>query len=233
MALAVVVTETFSATKVILTDATGDYDATNLGGYGSPNAAFGDYAHFALIRKKNVNNVDDEVLTLDSYDPLTATEFSADRAVDGWYEGKKFNVDLWNTGTNYTGGTAETGSVVHYAGIPYFATQDNNAARPDLNPSIWTVIDWEGGELADIEENENVLVTTINHTTAYNADVYWSKQIANNSQKGICGIAEDDRQKDRFDKIYFHIQCVLVGDQLGSHIQAQWNVLTLLTLGAK
>ena len=230
MALVVTVTETFSATKVILTDTTGDYVAvTNPTGYGNTASnEFVDFGHYAIIRKKNVNSVADAVLTLDSYNPVTATEFTADRAVDGWYEGKKLTIPIWLVGTAYTSGTAATASIVDYLGTPYRSIQSGTGHLPS-DAAWWTAVT----DLTTIEANPTITVTTINRVTPYNADVYWSKVIAANSQKGLCGLCEDDRQKERLDKIYLHIQCVLVADQLGSDTAGEWNSLTLQTLGAK
>jgi hypothetical protein len=231
MAVVVTVTETFSATKVILTDTTGAYVAvTNPNGYGTPNAEFTDYGHYAIIRKKNVNSVADEVLTLDAYNPITDTEFTADRAVDGWYESKKLNIPIWLVGTSYTAGTLTTGSVVDRNGVPYYCIQ-SGAGHDPATPSsaYWTAV----SDLTTIEDNSTITVTTKNRVTPYNADVYWSKAMAANSQKGLCGLAQDDRQKSRLDLIYFHIQCVLVADQLGSNTAGEWNSLTLQTMGAR
>jgi len=230
MALSVTVTETFSATKVILTDTTGDYVAvTNPNGYGTPNAEFTDFGHYAIIRKKNVNSVADEVLALDSYDPLTATEFTADRAVDGHFEAKKLNIPIWLVGTSYVAGSLATGNVVDYNGTPYYSIQSGAGHIPSSSPTYWTAV----ADLTTIESNPTITVTTKGRVTEYNADVYWSKQIANNSQRGLCGIPVDDRQKSRLDTIYLHLQMVLVADQLGSYQDGEWNVLALRSLGAK
>ena len=84
MALVPVATMTFAASTLSVNDATGSYDVTtNPTGYGSPNAAYSDYAHYAIIRKKNVNGVADSLLVLTSYDETVATSFSAPRTVDG------------------------------------------------------------------------------------------------------------------------------------------------------
>jgi hypothetical protein len=237
MALVVTVTETFSATKVILTDNTGAYNVTsNPTGYGSPNAAFADYGHYAIIRKKNVNSVADQILTLDSYDPTTVTAFTATRSVDGWCEGKKLNIPIWVGGTSYTAGSLSVGSIVSRSGIPYYCIQSHSTPSKDpaTQSAYWTVIpNWTTSGLADIEANPSITVTTIGRVTAYNADVYWSAAMAANSQRGLNGFAQDDRQKSRYDLIYYHIQCVLVADQLGNNTSGEWNALTLQTLGAK
>ncbi len=95
---------------------------------------------------------------------------------------------------------------------------------------IWTNVTTD---LTQVESNPTLIATVEGRVTGYNADVYWSKQIAANSQKGLCGICSDSRQKDRLDKIYFHIQALLVADQLGSNESGEWNALALQTLGAK
>jgi len=234
MALVVTVTETFSATQVILTDTTGAYVAvTNATGYGTPNAAFADFGHYAIIRKKNVNSIADSVLTLDSYDPTTETEFTATRSVDGWYEAKKLTIPIWVVGTAYTAGTLATGHVVSYLGIPYYSIQSGTGHTP-TDAAWWTPVpSWTTTGLTAIEDNPTITVTTIGRITAYNADVYWSAAMAANSQRGLCGFAQDDRQKSRYDLIYYHIQCVLVADQLGSNTAGEWNVLTLQGMGAR
>lgn len=219
----------FSATQVTLVNDTGDYSVSNPGGYGAPNAEFTDYKHYGLIRKKNVNNVDDEVLSLDSSDPDTAVEFSATRSEDGWYEGKTLDILPWSSLTSYTGGTAETGSVVSYLGVVYYCILSNSNSAPNVNPTKWTAVT----DYTTIEDNVSVAVTTVGRVTAYDADKYWSGKIALNSQSGLCGLDPDDRQTARLNKIYFHIQAVLVADQLGENTSGAWNVITLRTLGAK
>lgn len=232
MALTVVADLTFSADKVILTDNTGDYNVTtNPTGYGTPNAAFADYAHYAIIRKKNVNSVADEVLTLDAYNPITDTVFEADRETDGWYEGVKLNIPIWDAGDTYTGGSLTTGGVVYYSGSVYYCVTTTSAGEsPGTHPAKWTAV----SDLTTIEDNPTIVVTIDGRTTAYDADVYWSQQIATLSQQGQCGVPfEDNKLKDRLDKIYRYIQNVLVADQLGNNTDGEWCVLQLRALGAK
>ncbi len=230
MALTVVATLTFSADAVILTDTTGAYDvSSNPTGYGTPNAEFTDFAHYAIIRKKNVNDVDDETLTMDTYNPISDTVFQADREVDGWYEGKKFNVTIWDAGDTYTGGTIDTGSVVYFSGVLYYCNTTTSAGESPLtHPAKWTAV----SDITGVEDNSTVTVTTIGRVTAYNADVYWSRQIAANSQRGLCGVCEDDKLKVRLDTIYRYVQNVLVADQFGDNTNGEWNVLRLIALGA-
>ncbi len=222
MALTVKAELSFSKTQVILTDTTGNYDATtNPGGYGAPNALFTDYAHYAIIRKKNVNSVADVVMALDAYDEEVATEFKATRTLDGWYEGKKLNILKWTAGTYPLDTVRWYNQVVYKANI---STSQTPGAGAD-----WTVV----SDLTTIESNSTVTVTIDGRVTVYNADLYWSKQMAANSQKGLCGVCEDDRKKKRLDDILFHIQCALVGDQTGNNSNGEWNVLALIQLGAK
>lgn len=228
MALTVTDDLTFSSTKVILTDTTGAYDAgDNTGGYGTPNAAFADYAHYAIIRKKNVNDVADEVLTLDAYNPITDTEFTADRETDGWYEGNKLNIPIWVSATSYTAGTAATGSVVYYSGVVYYCINNNSDVA--FTPANWTAI----SDLTDIEDNPTIIATPVGRVTAYDADVYWSQQMANLSQQGETWIQTDNKLKARLDLIYQQIQVVLVADQLGNNTDGEWAVLRLRAMGAK
>ena len=220
MALSLSSALTFSATQVILTNNTGDYSVSNTGGYGSPNLAFADLAHFAIIRKKNVNGVADEILAINSYDELTAVEFTFTRLIDGYYEGTLIDILIW------TAGTYAADRVVYYNGVIYQANT-STTGTPGVSA------DWDVAALADVEESDDVYTAVDGRTTPYNADVYWSKQIAQNSQRGRCGICEDDRQKERLDKIEFHINCVLVADQQGNNQDAAWNVLALIELGAE
>lgn len=221
MGLSVAITVTFSGTQVIITDTTGNYDLTNNpGGYGSPNPAFSDFAHYVILRKKNVNLVADVVLTLDAYNPLSSTVFTYERTLDGWYEATKLNISKW------TAGSYVSGDVRYYNGSIYQANT-STSATPGAD-STWTVIT----DLTLIENNPTLIATLLGRSTAYNADTYWSKQIALLSQKGKCGICEDDKQKNRLDKIYFHIQAELVADQFGDNESAEWNVQALILLGA-
>lgn len=230
MALTVTDSMSFSEDSVILTDTTGDYDAVdNPGGYGTPNAAFADYAHYAIIRKKNVNNVADEVLTLNSYNPITDTEFSAARDRDGWYEGVKLNIPIWDTGFVATGGTAATGSVVYHSGVVYYCNTSNTNESPTASPAKWTSV----SDLTTIEDNPTLIATIVDRVTAYDADVYWSGQIAELSQQGLTWQEPDNKLRARLQLIYEQIQVVLVADQLGNNTDGEWAVLRLRNLGAK
>lgn len=221
MALELSATLTFSSTLVTLTNDTGDYNvSTNPTGYGTPNPAFAALAHYAIIRKKNVNDVADAVQSLTAYDEETAESFTCSRAIDGWYEGTLIDILIW------TAGTYASGYVVYYNGVIY-QSSTSTTGTPGVSGD-WTVIT----DLEDIEDAATVYTYAIGRTTAYDADTYWSKQIAQNSQRGLCGICDDDRQKSRLDKIEFHLSVVLAADQQGDQTEAQWNVLTLIDLGA-
>ena len=221
MALTVVIELAFSADEIQLNDITGAYNVTsNPTGYGAPNDAFADFAHYAIIRKKNVNSVADEDLTIETYNELSATEFVAPRAVDGWYEGIKFNIPIWSAGAYLLD------DVIYHNGSIYQANA-GTSGTPGVSG------DWdEVTDLTTLEDNTSITVTVEGRVTAYNADVYWSQQIASLSQQGMCGICEDDRLKARLDKIYRHIQSVLVADQLGNNTDGEWNALALINLGA-
>jgi hypothetical protein len=221
MALVIDVALTFSKTQVIFTDVTGAYNAsTNPTGYGAPNDAFTDFAHYAIIRKKNVNSVSDEVLALDAYSPVTDTVFTTDREIDGWYEGTKLTIRIWTAAT-YPAGTIRSHNGVIYEANTSTSQTPGAGAQWDVN-----------SDLEDIETNSTVTVTRDGRVTAFNADLYWSKQIAANSMEGKCGICKDDRQKERLDRIYTHIQAVLVADGKGNNQDGEWNVLSLIQLGA-
>jgi hypothetical protein len=222
MALIVVPVFQFSLTTITMVDMTGAYNVTtNPTGYGSPNPAFTDYAHYAIIRKKNVNSVADSALTLSSYNPITDVNYSAPRAVDGWYQGTKLNILIW------TAGTYASGTVRYYSGVIYQANT-STSSTPGAD-GTWTVVT----DLTTIEANASVVATVINRDTAYNADVYWSSQIAELTKQGNLAIEDDDRDKNRLDTIYRTIQQVLVADQRGNNTAGEWCVLRLQLLGAK
>jgi len=110
-----------------MTNVTGDYHAVdNPTGYGTPNAAFAEYAHYAIIRKKNVNEVADEDLVVEAYDETTETEFVAPRTVDGWYQGVELSIPVW------TAGTYASGTVKYYNGVIYQANTSTSSAIPEL-----------------------------------------------------------------------------------------------------
>lgn len=221
MALEISVALSFSRTAVTFTDGTGDYDAgDNPGGYGAPNDEFSDFAHYAIIRKKNVNDVDDEILELDAYNPLTATEFTTERAVDGWYEGTKLNIRIWSAGIY------NVDTVRYHSGVIYKA--NTLTSQTPGAGAQWDVVT----DLTTIESNNSVTVTRDGRVTPYNADLYWGKQIAANSKQGKCGICQDDRQKERLDRILRHIHAVNVADAYGFNQDGEWNVLALIQLGA-
>ena len=220
MALVPVVTMTFAASTLSLNDATGNYDAsTNPTGYGAPNALFTDYAHYAIIRKKNVNGISDQVLVLTSYDPLVALTFSGPRVVDGWYEGKKLNILKW------TAGTYASGVVRYHNGVIYKANTSTSQQPPHAN---WDIV----SDLTTLEANASVIVTTIGRVTPYNADVYWSKKEALYAQQGRNGLTLEDKAQTRQQNIYRKIQQVLVADQLGLDTDGEWIVLDLIEMGA-
>lgn len=221
MSLVVVITETFSSTQVIVTDATGDYNVlTNPGGYGAPNAAFNSYAHYVILRKKNVNSVADVVLTLDSYNPLSSVTFTYPRTLDGWYEASKLNIPIWSAGS-YVSGT-----VKYYSGTVY-KSNTTTSSTPGAD-GTWVAVT----DLTTIEGNSTIITTIIGRSTAFNADTYWSKQIAANSQKGYCATPVDDKQRDRLQRIEDLIQAELVADQFGDNESAEWQVQGLILLGA-
>lgn len=222
MALAVVITVTFSRTQVIITDTTGAYNvSTNPGGYGSPNGAFSDYTHHAILRKKNVNSVPDSVMSLDSYNPVSATSFTATRSVDGWYEATKLTITIW------TAGTYASGIVKSYGGIVYIA---NTSTTGTPGVSIdWTVVT----DLTTIEDNTSLIATVKGRVTEYNADAYWSQQMGLLARKGQYGVGVDDRNRKRLDDIELQVNVVLVADQYGYNEEGEQAVQHLIIMGAK
>lgn len=220
MALVVALELIFSADEVRMQDSTGAYHAVNNPtGYGAPNAEFTDYAHYALLRKKNVNNVADQLLTVEPYNQITDTEFIAPRLVDGWFEGCKLNIPIW------TAGTYSANTVKYYNGVIYKANTSTSQTPPHAD---WDVIT----DLEDIEGNSSIITTYEGRVTPFDADVYWSNQIAEISQAGRCGVCSDEKTKKRLDDIYRTIQCVIVADQLGNNSDGEWNVLRLIEMGA-
>lgn len=222
MALILAGTLTFSASKVICTDTTGAYNvATNPTGYGAPNPLFTDFAHYTIIRKKNVNSIADAVLVLDAYNPITDTVFQTNRATDGWYEANMLKITKW------TAGTYPATTVRYYNGVVYKAAS-STSSTPGTD-GTWASV----GDLTTIEDNASISSLQIGRVTAYDADVYWSKQKALSSQRGKCGECDDDKLKKRLDDIYRTIQCVLVADQFGNNTDGEFNVLRLIAMGAK
>lgn len=223
MALAVVIDFQFSAAQAILVESTGNYNVTtNPGGYGAPNPAYADYAHYAIIRKKNVNMVADSVLVIDAYNPLSALQFAATRTVDGWYEGVKLNILVW------TAGAYPLGTVRYRAGVIY---QVINVAGTSAQPPS---ADWAAvTDLTTIETNASLLATTKERDTAFTADAYWSQLMADLTQQGNLAIPDDDRDKKRMDDIERTIKQVLAADQLGNNTAGEWCVLRLQRMGAK
>lgn len=220
MALVVTASMSFSATKVVITDTTGTYDAlTNPTGYGTPNAEFDDFARYAIIRKKGVNSTPDEVLTLDAHNPLTATYIQADRSVDGWFEADLMCILIW------TAGTYPAGTVRYHNGVVYEANTSTSATPPT---SAWNVI----ADLTDLEDNSTIVETIVGRVTPYDADTYWSQQIAGQAQQGTLWNV-DDRVSSRLDRIYSLVQQVLSADQLGNNTQGELIVLRLQIMGAK
>lgn len=222
MALDVSVDQVFGRQSLTFRDITGAYNASsNPGGYGAPNALFTDYAHYAIIRKKNINGVDDVVMAIDTYNPISATEFTITRDKDGWYECKKLNITIWSAGT-YPSGT------VRYHNTVVYKANTSTSQTPGAGAE-WDVV----SDLTTIEANNTVLVTTDGRTTAYDADVYWSKKIAQTTQMAMHNQDPDDRLKLRYDDIRRKVQQVLVADQQGNNTAGEWVVLALRALGAK
>lgn len=224
MALALKTEFLISPDTISLKNITGTYDAlSNPGGYGTPNEAFDDFAHYAILTKKNVNNVADVVLAINAYDPLSALQFTAPRTVDGWFEGVLLDVRFWDDAEANT-----VGQIRHVDGNNYIAIQDGTNHPPASSPSYWEAI-----ALADMVDNDSVEVLKSDTISIFNADVYWSKKMAGFSKQGKCGVCEDDREKRRMDDIEFHISAANVACGMGNYVDGEWNVLSLLKLGAK
>lgn len=223
MALAVLIDFQFSATAALLVESTGNYNVTtNPGGYGAPNPAYADYAHYAIIRKKNVNMIADSVMAVNAYNPISATQWQATRSVDGWYEGVKLNILIW------TAGTYPLDTVRYRSGVIYKVT--NVAGTSNQPPHAdWTVV----SDLTSIETNASLVATTKERVTAFTADAVWSQLIADLTQQGNLAIPDDERDKKRLDDIERTIKQVLAADQLGNNAAGEWCVLRLQRLGAK
>ena len=224
MALELKISFVEGKTVLIAKNVTGDYDAAdNPGGYGSPNEAFDDFAHYMIIRKKNVNNVNDVVLDVVATDPLEATEFQINRAVDGWYSATALDIKIWADDQSI-----EIGDVRYYGGLIYEALTNNLDSQPNVNPS-----DWVARTILEVESNTDVISATSDTVVYYNADVYYSKHIADNSIKGKCGVCEDERKKIQYEQIEFHLNAAAVANCQKNYADGEWNVLALIKLSAK
>jgi len=221
MALIPVITVTFSNTEVIVTDVTGDYNvSTNPGGYGAPNPAFNTLAHYVVLKKKGVGDTQDATLVLDTYNPLVSTSFTYQRTIDGWYEATKLTIPIWSAGSY------ANGIVKYYNGTVYKANQ-TTSSTPGAD-ATWDAVT----DLTTIFGNTSIYTTILGRSTAFNADTYWSKQIAANSIKGLCATSIDDKQRKRLQDIKDLIQGELVADQYGDNENAEWCVQGLILLGA-
>lgn len=221
----------FGEETIDIVDTTGNYDVdSNPTGYGAPNPERDDRARYVAIRKKNVNDVADGAWTVAVY----GTQFTRDR--DGWNQGVMFSIVKWDSGTSFGAGSGDTNvSIVDYNGTLYKALRTTVNDIPPSSPDDWSAIDPDevSGDDLLLLVNSNVIKTYKNRTTVYDADVYWSTQMAEKTQKGFAGIAITDRDKKRLDDIYRKIQQALSADQLGNNSDAEWIVLGLRTIGAK
>lgn len=231
MAIERKIDQEFGEGTIDIVDTTGDYDVdSNPTGYGAPNPARDALARYVALRKKNVNDVVDGAWTVQAY----GVQFTRDR--DGWNEGVMLSIAIWDSGTAYGAGTGdEDVSIVEYDGDLYKALRATTNDIPSSSPSDWEAIDLDEESDDDLLllVNDNVIKTYKNRTTVFDADVYWSAQIAEKTQKGFAGVAMTDRDKKRLDDIYRKIQQALSADQLGNNSDAEWIVLALRAIGAK
>lgn len=221
----------FGEETIDVVDTTGNYDVdSNPTGYGTPNADRDDLARYVALRKKNVNDVDDGAVTVKAY----GEQFTRDR--DGWYEAIMCSVAKYDSGTAYGAGTGDTNvSIVDDSGILYRALRATTNDTPASSPLDWLAIDSDevSGEDLLLVINTTVIKTYKNRTTVYDADVYWSTQMAEKTQKGFAGLAITDRDTKRLNDIYRKIQQAMSADQLENNSDAEWIVLALRTMGAK
>lgn len=220
MALTVTSSMAFTADKLVLTNDTPDY-ADDPTGYGAPNPEFTDFAHYAIIRKKNVNAEADEILVIEENTPLVDRVFTAPRVKDGWYEGTLLEVTIWTAGT-YPAGT------VRYDGGSVYIANTSTSEQPTLPSAEWDIVT----DLTTIEGNGTITTLALGRVTPYNADVYWSKQESKYAQQGRNGLTLEDKAQKRQMDIYRKIQGVYVADQLGLDSDGEWIVRDLIKLGA-
>lgn len=225
MALAIKADLTFDISGVTLIDQTGSYNVlSNPGGWGAPNPELTDYAHAAIIRKMNVNGIANVILLsgFGGQNPTSATQWTATRFTDGWFQGKKFDILVWTSGTN------NNGDVRYYNGSVWKA---HTTTTNPPNPTDWDIV--SDFTTLEFTFDPTVIITTQNRNTAFSADAYWSTRIADLTEQGNLAINIDDRQKARLDLIYQTIQQVKVADKRGNNTAGEWCSLRLIRLGAK
>jgi hypothetical protein len=92
-----------ASSSMIITDATGNYDATtNPSGYGSPNANRNTLALFLRVYNKRYDgdsSLSNTLLTIASYDPTTVTQWTSTLNKDGWQQATVYGLKLYSTST--------------------------------------------------------------------------------------------------------------------------------------
>lgn len=86
-----------AGTELYLSDSTGVYEVSdNPGGYGTPNPARSSLALILLANNKRQDEGDVEC-AIESYNPVTAEDFTVTLYKDGWYQIKTFGLRLYST----------------------------------------------------------------------------------------------------------------------------------------
>jgi hypothetical protein len=84
-------------TEMLLSDSTGSYEVSdNPGGYGTPNPERGDIALILVANNKRQDDGDVEC-TVQSYNPVSADEFTVELNKDGWYQIDTYGLRLYDT----------------------------------------------------------------------------------------------------------------------------------------
>lgn len=137
MALALKLTKTSisaDGTTMLVTDSTGNYNVTtNVGGYGSPNAARNSLALILLCwneRYDGEDSITPVAETIAAYTPTTVTEWTVTLNSDGWQQAIVYGVKLYSTSTLfavneivYNVGTSELWRILTVSGSgPYTYT---------------------------------------------------------------------------------------------------------------
>lgn len=196
---------------------TGDYAATNLGGFGSPNPTRASQYLKLFVTLKTSNG--DETIALDAYTENTIESWDVDIASDGYYEVYLFACEAYSTGVTYG-----VGDIAYDAGTD---TYYKSLLASNLNFALTNTTYWE----------EATLIATFKAAVAlYEAgttDVVYYEAIDDttvlcNSKKcrakfyadSCCGKCSDLK----FDQADRLIRAVEAADELGAYASAQKGI---------
>lgn len=102
--------------------------------YGGANPARADVAVYLTSEKIKADTTVDYEVTIDSYNPESATTFTFDIETDGWYKAKYVIIPDYDNGTAYVQYDA-----VYSGGVVYRALAGTTGNAPP-NASFWEVI---------------------------------------------------------------------------------------------